>query len=193
MHPDEYQNIIDTNEEIAKLDEQLRAKRETENTKDKCPPCKMAWPHSVVDDALKRIGDSINKKINDEEWHKILRDPNIGKVVERQWGYYKVLHEGDGYTVKELTILPGKSLSDQRHSLRNEHWLIVKGVLQIDLDVGGNKSRMQISTDNKRDYMQALIKAGTWHRPYNEGTEEVKVIETWIGNSSEEDIERRNV
>tara|TARA_R110000751_G_scaffold131998_3_gene234422 strand:- start:1338 stop:1913 length:576 start_codon:yes stop_codon:yes gene_type:complete len=190
MHPDEYQNIIDTNEEIAKLDEQLRAKRETENTKDKCPPCKMAWPHSVVDDALKRIGDSINKKINDEEWHKILRDPNIGKVVERQWGYYKVLHEGDGYTVKELTILPGKSLSDQRHFKRAEHWLVVKGTLMLhyEYDVPG-ASLNNAKLSNSQSF---FIPQKCWHRPYNEGAEPVVVVETWLGDSTEEDIERRN-
>ena len=119
--------------------------------------------------------------------------------VYRQWGYYKVLHKGDGYSVKELTILPGKSLSDQRHFKRDEHWFLIKGTLMIDLQskqFGGSSYKVLLTVNNK-DTSHALcdwtIARETWHRPYNEGTEVVKVIETWIGDSSEEDIERRDV
>lgn len=165
MHPDEYQEIIDMEERISKLDEQLK---------------KGSWPKA---------------KPLDDGWHKILRDPNIGKVVERQWGYYKILHQGDGYLVKELTILPGKSLSDQRHFKRDEQWFVVKGKLTVDLESytsAEHTGRSYLDTDHE-DYSSSLfIPRETWHRPYNEGTEEVKVIETWIGDSSEDDIERRN-
>jgi mannose-6-phosphate isomerase-like protein (cupin superfamily) len=118
-------------------------------------------------------------------------DDEDDSPVYRQWGYYKVIHKGDGYTVKELTILPGKSLSDQRHFKRAEHWLIVKGNLAVD-----------IADENIGDSFTSIINAGfvnnslfidteVWHRPYNNGTENVVVIETWLGDSSEEDIERR--
>lgn len=117
-----------------------------------------------------------------------------GDVVERPWGHYKVLHKGDGYTVKELTILPGKSLSDQRHFKRDEHWLLIRGTLTIDLQhekhFDGSKYRVLL-TDQSIDLSYYIIPKETWHRPYNEGTEPVVIVETWLGDSSEEDIQRR--
>lgn len=117
--------------------------------------------------------------------------------VAKPWGSYKVLHEGDGYTVKELTILPGKSLSDQRHFKRAEHWLVVKGILNIDIeyaDFPGVCEEWQLNSSVDGPTIpgnSTMIQVRTWHRPYNAGTEVVKVIETWIGDSNEEDIERR--
>ena len=133
--------------------------------------------------------------------NKQLKESNVGRnggTIKRQWGYYKVLHKGDGYTVKELTILPGKSMSDQRHFNRDEHWFLVRGTLMIDLQrrqFSGSPYKVLL-TVNDKDTAHTLcdwtIARKTWHRPYNEGKEPVVVIETWIGNSSEEDIERRN-
>ena len=59
-----------------------------------------------------------------------------------------------------------------------------------------------IADENIGDSFTSIINAGfvnnslfidteVWHRPYNNGTENVVVIETWLGDSSEEDIERR--
>ena len=37
-------------------------------------------------------------------------------------------HKPDkGYKVKELVIYPGKSLSDQKHFKRSEHWVVIIG------------------------------------------------------------------
>ena len=47
--------------------------------------------------------------------------------VERNWGHYKVLYEGDDFVVKELVINPHSSLSMQRHQYRSETWNLVKG------------------------------------------------------------------
>jgi mannose-6-phosphate isomerase-like protein (cupin superfamily) len=108
-------------------------------------------------------------------------------IVEKPWGHYKVLHKGDGYTVKELTILPGKSLSDQRHFKRDEHWLVVKGTLNIDYQ----HPNMELEHDSLGVTETAYISKECWHRPHNNGTEVVKVIEVWLGDSNEDDIERR--
>ena len=114
-------------------------------------------------------------------------------VVERQWGYYKVLHEGDGYSVKELTILPGKSLSDQRHFKRGEHWLVVKGKLFVAISDQSEMNSFIAIREAQFANNSLFIPIETWHRPYNDGTEPVVVIETWLGDSTEEDIEKRNV
>jgi mannose-6-phosphate isomerase-like protein (cupin superfamily) len=126
-------------------------------------------------------------------------DDEDDSAVYRQWGHYKVLHRGDGFTVKQLTILPGKSLSDQRHFKRSEQWLIVKGVLNIDIEYSGMpgvREEWQLNSSVDGSTIPSnfyTIPVRTWHRPYNAGTENVVVIEVWLGDSTEEDIERRNV
>ena len=115
----------------------------------------------------------------------------MSERVDRKWGYYKVLHQGDGFTVKELTIFPGKTLSDQRHFKRAEHWLIVKGKLSVDLSDENIMDSFTVDRQAGCANNTLYIDLGVWHRPYNDGTEEVIVVETWLGDSSEDDIERR--
>lgn len=114
-------------------------------------------------------------------------------VCYKQWGHYKVLHRGPGYTVKELTILPGKSLSDQRHFRRDEHWFVVSGALKITLQRDGETAKTY-SLYGEDGFPRSIdIRKKEWHRPFNRGKENVVVIEVWLGDSSEDDIERRNV
>lgn len=56
--------------------------------------------------------------------------------VNRKWGYYEVLAEGEGYKVKRL-VFTGGSIRDQRHSERDEHWHCVGGWLTGN--VGGEE------------------------------------------------------
>ena len=43
--------------------------------------------------------------------------------------------EGKDYKIKTLHIEPGKSLSDQRHFKRNEHWFVLEGELSLNGDI----------------------------------------------------------
>ena len=45
----------------------------------------------------------------------------------RPWGWFKVLHRGEEYCVKELYVEPDKRISLQFHRYRTEDWVIVKG------------------------------------------------------------------
>lgn len=125
-------------------------------------------------------------KANSSSW--ILEDWKSPKT-ERTWGWYRVLDKGDNWAVKELTILPGKSLSDQRHMHRSEHWHVVSGEVTCDLETpGGYKSTVVIEPKQSMD-----IEKNTWHRPYNNGKKPAKIVETWFGDVLEEsDIERRD-
>jgi mannose-6-phosphate isomerase-like protein (cupin superfamily) len=109
-------------------------------------------------------------------------------ITYRKWGYYQVLHDEDGFSVKKLVILPGHTLSDQKHAKRAEHWLVVSGQLDIDVDymVGHGVQLETLEAGESYD-----IDTGVWHRPHNKTNKNVVVIETWLGNSTEEDIERR--
>ena len=83
---------------------------------------------------------------------------------------------------------PGKSLSDQRHSYRSEHWHVVEGLVSIDIEyIDGKKDNIAIGPKESGD-----IPKMTWHRAYNNTKKRAKIIETWFGdNLTEEDIERR--
>ena len=52
--------------------------------------------------------------------------PNAERV-ERPWGWFENLGNGDGYLVKRLLIRSGTRISLQRHRHRCEHWVIVAG------------------------------------------------------------------
>lgn len=125
-------------------------------------------------------------KKNSSSW--ILEDWKSPRT-ERPWGWYRVLDKGPNWAVKELTILPGKSLSDQRHTHRSEHWHVVSGTVTCDLETpGGAKSTVEVNPKESLDIVK-----NCWHKPYNNGTEPAKVVETWFGDVLEEsDIERRD-
>jgi mannose-6-phosphate isomerase-like protein (cupin superfamily) len=47
---------------------------------------------------------------------------------ERPWGFYEVLEEAPGYKLKRITVKPNSKLSLQRHTYRNETWIMISGV-----------------------------------------------------------------
>jgi mannose-6-phosphate isomerase-like protein (cupin superfamily) len=58
----------------------------------------------------------------------------IGERDTRPWGTWEVLATGDRYTVKRISVLPGERLSLQYHRHRSEHWTIVQGYAEVELD-----------------------------------------------------------
>ena len=53
--------------------------------------------------------------------------------VERTWGRYLTLDEGDDYKVKKLILDPHKSISLQYHHHRSEYWYVVGPAAQVRL------------------------------------------------------------
>ena len=51
--------------------------------------------------------------------------------VYRPWGWYQGLNRGDRYQVKCIMVKPGGTLSLQSHHHRSEHWVVVKGTLEV--------------------------------------------------------------
>ena len=126
-------------------------------------------------------------KRNSSSW--ILEEWKTQKTT-RPWGWYRVLDKGENWAVKELTILPGKSLSDQRHHHRSEHWHVVSGEVTCDLEMDGWAPHTLVTGPKQSMDIEKMM----WHRPYNTGTEPAKIIETWFGDILEEtDIERREI
>lgn len=82
--------------------------------------------------------------------------------------------------MKRIVVEPGGALSLQCH--RSEHWVVISGVATViwgeeELTLGVNQS--------------TYIPQGTKHRPSNQGTQPLKIIEVRTGSYvGEDDIER---
>ena len=125
-------------------------------------------------------------KKNSSSW--ILKDW-AQPTTERAWGTYTILDQGDGWLTKQLAFDVKKSLSDQRHFNRSEHWHVVEGEIKMELEYSNDyRVSLDISTGESVD-----IPKRTWHKATNVGSVTAKVIEVWLGDElTEEDIERRD-
>lgn len=127
-----------------------------------------------------------NDKKNSSSW--ILKNWSQ-PTTERAWGRYTILDTGNDWQVKQLEFDSGKSLSDQRHFKRSEHWHVVDGVITMLLeDRNGKKSEHLLIPGDSID-----IPTGYWHKAINIDNKPAKVIEVWLGQElTENDIERRD-
>ena len=127
-------------------------------------------------------------KKNSSSW--ILEDYKHPKT-ERQWGYYRVLHEyGNTVKVKELTVNPGKMLSMQRHKDRAEHWFIARGEANV-YTVNRSSTDYELLGTYK-EHQSLHIDNMEWHMLANETDKPLQVVEIQYGkNCIEEDIERK--
>lgn len=143
-------------------------------------------PEMVFDDVEFVFGVGGEDKKNSSSW--ILKEWDK-PTTERLWGKYRDLDQNGHWKVKELSIDVGKSLSDQRHFVRSEHWHIVDGQLKMELEFQNEYTTSKVySSGDSID-----IPTKTWHKATNVGDKPVKVIEVWMGDYlSEDDIERRN-
>jgi cytidyltransferase-like protein len=125
-------------------------------------------------------------KKNSSSW--ILQEWKAPKT-ERQWGYYRVLHEVPGMKVKELTVNPGKSLSMQRHKLRAEYWIVSEGIAVVNSHMSGGY-HLPSKTLNKHE--EYKVPVSDWHQLTNPFDVPVKIVEIQYGEQCiEEDIERK--
>jgi cytidyltransferase-like protein len=152
-----------------------------DRTKDNIPEM------DIQDDNLEFVfGVGGEDKKNSSSW--ILEEWKSPKT-ERQWGYYRVLHEALGCKVKELTVEPGKSLSMQRHSNRHEFWHVTEGECFVETQMA---SGYVLPTQRLRQHSQIQIPQGDWHRLSNPFDKPCRVVEIQYGEiCDEEDIERK--
>ena len=106
----------------------------------------------------------------------------IHKKVFRPWGYYKSIEEGKRWLIKKIVVKPGASLSLQLHHHRSEHWIIVKGTAEVELN-----DKLSLYKENQSTY----IPLGSKHRLSNPGKVPLTLIEVQSGEYlSEDDIVR---
>ena len=150
------------------------------------PEYKLYGDHSDVNFVFGVGGE--NKK-NSSSW---ILDEWKTQKTERDWGYWRVLdHKPEkGYKVKELVIYPGKSLSDQKHFKRSEHWHMLEGVVKMETEYDNRKEISYLQPDNARGYE---IGVEVWHKASNPNGENAHILEVqWGTECIEEDIERRD-
>ena len=101
---------------------------------------------------------------------------SIGEI--RPWGKYIVLEEGKNYKIKRISVNPGEKLSLQMHYHRSEHWVVIQGTAEVDLD--GKSLTLLVGEST-------FVKAGIKHRLSNSGKIMLEVIEIAIGEYLNED------
>jgi len=135
----------------------------------------------------------------DEVYNKVLYDPprpcscggncqcGAGEdPVYRDWGYWQVLEEGDGYKIKKLIIKPGKEISRQFHNERSESWTITNGMCKVER---GYPDLLEVDYFRKGQSFHILQKEV--HKVINKGTTDLVAIEVQVGTRCEEsDIQR---
>ena len=100
------------------------------------------------------------------------------RKVHRPWGSYTVLEETEIYKIKRVSVKPGQNLSLQLHHHRSEHWVVVSGTAEIELNGETKLLRQGEST---------FVRSGMKHRLKNPGIISLEVIEVQLGEYLEED------
>jgi len=120
--------------------------------------------------AVKEVVGMLKKKgYTEHEFHR---------TVDRPWGSYTLLEQGEGYKIKKIIVAPGKRLSLQSHANRSEHWVVISGVARVQrgdeiVDIAVNQS--------------TYIPRGVKHRLENTGSVPLEIIEVQNGEYVEED------
>ena len=115
---------------------------------------------------------------------KIMRHESVRvhRTVQRPWGTYTVLEEGEGFKIKRIVVKPGQSLSLQMHHHRSEHWVVVSGTAKVT-----NGETVVLLKENESTF----IPAGHKHRLENPGMLDLAIIEVQSGDYlGEDDIVR---
>jgi mannose-1-phosphate guanylyltransferase len=103
---------------------------------------------------------------------------SIHKTVFRPWGSYISLAEGSNWQVKKITVNPKCSLSLQLHKHRTEHWIVVSGTAEVEID-----GKVSSLSKNQSTYIPLESK----HRLSNKGKEILVLIEVQSGSYLGED------
>lgn len=140
----------------------------------------------IVDDNLSFVfGVGGEDKKNSSSW--ILEEWKAPKT-HRQWGHWRVLYDIQGCKVKELTVLPERSLSMQRHASRNEHWIVAEGQCVVNQKMS---SGYILPGKVLKCHDTFIIQKNEWHQLYNPFDAPCKIVEIQYGEKcEEEDIER---
>jgi len=111
---------------------------------------------------------------------KLEKRPEVRATISetRPWGSYTILHKETNYLVKRIEVLPGESLSLQSHDHRSEHWTVVSGVAQVQIE----ETLQTLQTNQSIE-----IPKGAKHRLANLDESSLIIIEVQLGDKLDED------
>ena len=123
-----------------------------------------------------RHTEDVKKLVN---LYNNVKDPitRFHRQVHRPWGSYTLLEDTGVYKIKRVTVRPGHKLSLQLHHHRSEHWVVVSGTAEVELNGETRFLRQGEST---------FVRSGTKHRLKNPGVIPLEVIEVQLGEYLEE-------
>ncbi len=131
--------------------------------------------------ADKNESESIKKIVKDLQVRD-LKEAVSHKRVYRPWGFYLSISEDSRFQVKIIHVKPGAKLSLQMHHHRSEHWVVVKGTAEVEIN-----NKITILSENEGTY----IPIGSKHRLVNPGKIPLEIIEVQSGSYvGEDDIVR---
>ena len=129
--------------------------------KDDCQKVKDIVPH------LKKIGSDVG---------------TTHQTMYRPWGCYTSIAKGDKWRLKTIVVKPKAKLSLQMHKHRAEHWVVVKGTAEIEIN---NNKRIL------KENQSAYIPLGAKHRLSNPKSDLLMIVEVQSGDYlGEDDIVR---
>lgn len=99
----------------------------------------------------------------------------------RPWGKFRSFPLGQAGSIKIITVNPGETLSLQYHNNRSEFWIILDRGLEV---TAGN--RVWRPTMDEEIFIPRKVP----HRVRCFGKRPARIMEIWIGKSSESDIVR---
>lgn len=103
---------------------------------------------------------------------------HTGERDTRPWGTWEVLATGPSYTLKRIVVHVGQRLSLQYHEFRAEHWTIVDGRAEVEIE--GRKLRIDAG-----EHVHIPLRAA--HRIRNIGSAPLTFIEVQTGELLDED------
>ena len=99
-------------------------------------------------------------------------------IVNKPWGSFEIIDEGEKYIVKKIIVHPGGKLSLQSHQHRSEHWIVVKGTARVTI-----AEEIKLVTEGQSVY----VPLGAIHRLENAGKITLLLIEIQTGSYLGED------
>ncbi|HUZ66650.1 MAG TPA: phosphomannose isomerase type II C-terminal cupin domain [Beijerinckiaceae bacterium] len=102
---------------------------------------------------------------------------SAGERDTRPWGTWEVVAVGPNYTLKRIEVRAGQRLSLQYHEFRTEHWTIVAGRGEVEID---GRTRVVEAGDHVHVPLRAP------HRIKNIGRASLTFIEVQTGDLLDE-------
>jgi len=90
------------------------------------------------------------------------------------WGRHKTIVDGNGYKIRKLLIKPGSLLEPEFHSKRMEHWIVAKGIAELE----AKDRRYRLKEGDS-----IVVPSCNMHKVRNLGDLPLEIIEIQMENS----------